>query len=56
MDPDTCLKEMLDLADAIANSEVVDPVAAHDLAERVLGLDHWLTAVGYLPAAWAYGR
>lgn len=54
MDPDACLKEMLDTADEIASAgDGMAEALGGDLADLVLALDGWLSKGGFLPERWA---
>ena len=53
MDPDACLKEMLELAESIRAEEYeVDSEDADRLAELVQALDKWILSGGFLPRRW----
>jgi hypothetical protein len=58
MDPNACLKEMLELArkgiylaDAKEDGSL-DPTDAERLCELVLALDGWVTKGGFMPQRW----
>lgn len=57
MDPDTTLKDALDLANAVLNDEAPtypDNLGqdATQLAEALMNLHTWLAGGGMLPSAW----
>lgn len=52
MDPNANLKEQIELARELVNSDNPDPYDAMRLAELVLSLDNWITRGGFLPANW----
>ena len=57
MDPNENLKEQLRLAEIIIESQDGNThLFAEELAELVLGLDHWLSCGGSLPDAWHRDR
>jgi hypothetical protein len=51
MDPNACLKEMLEIAASFTDGHL-DDVEAQRLAELVDALDGWLTNGGFLPERW----
>jgi hypothetical protein len=52
MDPDSNLREMLELARAGVEAAVIDAVDADRLCELVLALDGWIVKGGFLPKRW----
>ena len=62
MDPDSYLKEILDLAQGILNKadgcgdDEDFAEEAIDLAERVQNLHNWLLQGGQLPSSWKPGK
>ena len=52
MDPDANLRELRELASVIVNEDEVTSINATRLAELAIALDEWITAGGFLPAAW----
>jgi hypothetical protein len=59
MDPNVALQELREALAVLADgtTDVIDQdQAAYDVAESAKALDEWLTAGGYLPAAWRDNR
>lgn len=59
MDPDECLRQLLQLAeqaieeaDMDDNEDAIDPLAV-EMAEYIQALDSWLIKDGFLPRRWA---
>lgn len=56
MDPEECLKNVVELATMLRDTDKCDPECVpgwvEDLAERVLALDEWIRLGGALPKAW----
>jgi hypothetical protein len=52
MDPDACLREIRDIVQLAGAAELDWEEAFERLAERVGGLDDWLSRGGFPPAAW----
>jgi hypothetical protein len=62
MDPDACLKEMLELTAEITAIADLDPISSDQeatlaangarLAELVESLDSWIAKGGFLPSRW----
>jgi hypothetical protein len=55
MDPDACLKELLELSRGIGGPGWAydDQRSAERMAELIEALDGWITKGGFLPQRWA---
>ena len=58
MDPDVCLKEMLEIAAKFLTGRIhlADEEQAMRLAELVEALDGWILKEGFLPQRWTSAR
>ena len=54
MDPNECLRRLLEIAERVIESDSLDDAEqdALDMSELILGLDTWIRRNGFLPDRW----